>query len=263
MELLLHIAAGAAIGACIGLTGVGGGSLMTPLLLILGYPLPTAVGTDLLYAALTKSFGMYSHSRQRTVNWRIAIILMAGSVPATILTIVFFGSQLRHTDDYTQIVTQVLGGMLVATAIVILLHQKIKKRMALTSHSSESFNQRIGLATLGLGVILGISVTLSSVGAGAIAAAMLMLFYPYIPMVKIVGTDIAHAVPLTFLAGLGYLWLGYVDWQLLLGLLIGSIPTVALGSRLAKRAPEMILRPILAIMLLLLGVNFLLAGFTR
>ena len=257
MELILHIAAGAGIGLCIGLTGVGGGSLMTPLLLLLGYPLPTAIGTDLLYATLTKTGGIWVHSRQQTVDWKLVGLLTAGSLPAAMLTIILLSTLNNSDKDYSANLTSMLGFMLIVTAIVILLRQKLQQHMQQNTSDYYWLTQHRSKITIILGALLGVCVTLSSVGAGAFAAAMLMLFYAHLPMVRIIGTDIAHAVPLTLVAGLGHWALGNVDLQLLFGLLLGSLPAVALGSKWAQYAPEQVLRPVLAFVLLALGINFL------
>lgn len=253
MDILLYAATGAFVGLCIGLTGIGGGSLMTPLLLFFGYPLPAAIGTDLLYAACTKAGGMWAHSRQKRVNWQLVKLLAIGSLPMSVITILLLKYWLEQTEGYIPVLTRALGIMLVLTALVVLLREQLKT----LSRGRTRTDRQTSALTIAVGGVLGICVTLSSVGAGAFAAAVLMLLYARLPSVQIVGTDIAHAVPLTLVAGLGHFALGNVDFRLLFGLLLGSLPAVALGSRLAGFIPDIILRTVLASILALLGIRFI------
>lgn len=258
MDILSHIFAGALVGLCIGLTGIGGGSLMTPLLLLFGYPPQIAVGTDLLYAAFTKTGGLWTHGRAGNVRWRLMLILAAGSIPMSILTIwllrIYFSGD---TDSIAPLLTHFLGVMLVVTALVILFRNQLQAITAGTQNQRSWAEHNSTLLTFICGLLLGVCVTLSSVGAGAFAAAVIMLLYSRLTAVQVVGTDIAHAVPLTLVAGLGHLFLGHVDFSLLLGLLIGSLPGVIAGAKLASRIPETVLRPILAAILMLLGVRLI------
>ncbi len=255
IELLLYIASGAFVGLAIGLTGVGGGSLMTPMLMMMGYPYNVAIGTDLLYASITKSYGVVVHTKQKTVNWRLVILLASGSIPASLLTAIFLKDFFAHAGEYESIMTTSLGIMLVLTALVMLLRRYLPdqdskhwKRFHPSSRSREI------IIFVG-GFLLGIFVTLSSVGAGALCAALLIILYPTMATSRIVGTDIAHAVPLTFVAGLGHwLLLGNVDFLLLGALLIGSLPAIRIGSRLSTNIPNELLHKILGF--LLLGVGF-------
>lgn len=253
---LLYIAAGAAVGLAVGITGVGGGSLMTPLLLLFGFPPNVAIGTDLLYAAITKSGGIISHQKQKNIQWDLVIRLALGSVPAAIVTSLALHFLFEDANDYSHILTLSLGIMLVFTSCVLFFRQRLK----VDSMSSNRFiifaHRHTTPFTIFMGVILGVFVTLSSVGAGAIGAAILMTLYPYLPARKVVGIDIAHAVPLTFIAGFAHLLLGNVDFVLLASLLIGSMPAVFLGARLSTRIPNNLLQPILASLLLILGVKF-------
>lgn len=255
MDLISHIATGALVGLCIGLTGVGGGSLMTPLLLLFGYPAPVAIGTDLLYASLTKLSGLWVHNRQKNIHWQLVLTLAAGSIPSSILTILALKNFFYHSDNYSTLLTTTLGVMLIITALVVFFRMRL--RTGLSSASIQSWMNRYNnWLCLLLGLLLGVCVTLSSVGAGAFAAAVLMVLYFKLPAAHIVGTDIAHAVPLTLVASLGYLALGQVDFNLLFGLLVGSLPAVVLGSRLSGKLPDIVLRPVLAAILLLLGLHF-------
>ncbi|MFT6390205.1 MAG: putative membrane protein YfcA [Cellvibrionaceae bacterium] len=253
---LLYILAGAVVGVAVGVTGVGGGSLMTPLLLIFGFPPNVAIGTDLLYAAITKSSGVLAHHKKGNIDWRIAKRMALGSVPAAILTSLTLKLFFSNASDYTHILTLSLGIMLVVTSFVLFFRHKLKER-------AENNQGIMGLAhrhptpfTIVIGFIIGVFVTLSSVGAGAIGAAVLMSLYPHLPGHRVVGIDIAHAVPLTFIAGIAHLWLGNVDFVLLFCLLIGSLPAIHLGTQIGSRIPSKVLQPILASLLMLIGLKF-------
>lgn len=259
MEFVLHILAGAGVGFAIGLTGVGGGSLMTPLLLVFGYSAPVAIGTDLLYAAVTKAGGALSHHRRRNVQWRIVGLMAAGSIPVSILLHwVLLDSSFQQSTQFETILTKSLGAMLIVTAIILIFREKlrlnaIEKKPRLLMQAVQN-NQ--GLATWIMGLLLGVCVTLSSVGAGAFGAAILLVIYSTTPAVRIIGTDIAHAVPLTLIAGLGYLLAGFVDLMLLVSLLVGSLPAINLGSRISNQVPELLLQRLLTLILLSLGLFY-------
>ena len=255
MELLFYILAGAGVGFAVGMTGVGGGSLMTPLLILWGIDPRIAIGTDLLYAAATKSGAMISHQRQGTVRWRLVIILAAGSIPASLLTSYVIRQYLSEYD-YAPLLSQCMGYMLVATAFVVFFRQRIQGELPEHHTNINWFHRNSRKVTFVAGVLLGILVTLSSVGAGAFCAALLLTLYPRLPALHVVGTDISHAVPLTLIAGLGHLWNGNVDFGLLFGLLIGSLPAVYFGSKLAAKIPNSILQPVLACLLLAVGIKF-------
>jgi uncharacterized protein len=240
------------VGLLVGQTGVGGGSLMTPLLVLLfGIHPATAVGTDLLYASATKTVGTLVHGLNHTVDWRIVRRLAAGSVPATIITLL----AISHNDIAGpmggRIISLVLGVMLLLTAISLVFRQRFLRLMAPVLEGI-SPRQAVRL-TVATGIVLGVLVTLSSVGAGAMGVTALLLLYPRVPMKVIVGSDIAHAVPLTLVAGVGHWWLGSVDWPLLTSLLSGSIPGIILGSYLSAHVPDTVLRPILAAVLCIVG----------
>jgi uncharacterized membrane protein YfcA len=248
----LYSASGFAVGLLVGFTGVGGGSLMTPLLVLLfGIHPSTAVGTDLLYAGLTKISGSIVHGLNETIDWRVTRRLASGSVPASALTLgtlAYFGVDSKGT---AVAITTTLGFMLILTAVSLLFRRQILRRAAAI------FDRRtdceIALLTTGLGTVLGVLVSLCSVGAGAVGVTALLVLYPKMPTVRIVGSDIAHAVPLTLIAGAGHWWLDSVDWALLVSLLIGSIPGVAIASSFAPRIPDYVLRPLLAAVLALVG----------
>jgi hypothetical protein len=240
------------VGLLVGQTGVGGGSLMTPLLVLLfGVHPATAVGTDLLYAAATKSVGTLVHGANRTVDWRIVGRLAGGSVPATALTLLVL-SQFRMTSpEMSRVISVSLGVTLLLTACALMLRHRV---VAAVGPAMDRVTPRTRRwLTIGVGAVLGVLVSISSVGAGAMGVVALALLYPRLPLPRIVGSDIAHAVPLTLVAGIGHWWLGSVNWTLLVALLSGSIPGIMLGSYLARFVPEWVLRPLLAVVLFLVG----------
>ncbi len=244
----LYPVAGLAVGFLVGLTGVGGGALMTPLLIFgFGFSPAVAVGTDLLYAAITKAGGIWVHARQATVDWRIVRRMAAGSLPAAMLTLWWLGLLDTHTSEAEQLITTTLGLALIFTAGALLFRQRLR------AFSGGWVARHQLVITVAVGAVLGVMVTLTSVGAGALGAAALFWLYPRLSAVRVVGTDIAHAVPLTAVAGIGHWQMGSVDWMLLGALLIGSLPGIYLGSRLSALMPDRILRPILATLLLLIG----------
>lgn len=248
----LYSISGFGVGLLVGFTGVGGGSLMTPLLVLLfGVHPATAVGTDLLYAAITKSAGAVMHGINRTVDWRITGLLAAGSVPAALATLAFL-AHVGQSRDTAKLISVALGYALLATAASFLLRRFILD--AANRRRSESpTSRKTALLTIATGIALGIVVTLSSVGAGALGITALILLYPMLPIARIVGSDIAHAVPLTLAAGLGHWAMGSVDWTMLASLLIGSIPGILIGSHFAPRVPEALLRGLLAGVLTIVG----------
>lgn len=249
---------GLVVGFLVGLTGVGGGSLMTPLLVFLfGIPPVKAVGTDLLFAAITKAGGVWVHARHKTIEWRILGLLTAGSLPASILTTLTLQNFGVHKEEINTIITTTLGIALILTSIALLFKGNIQRLGREISNSiAPDWTRWRGALTVLMGLILGVLVTLTSVGAGALGAAMLFFLYPSLRTARIVGTDIAHAVPLTAVAGLGHLHMGTVDFVLLGSLLLGSLPGIYMGSHLSAKVPEKIIRPILASMLMLIGVKF-------
>ena len=256
MDILFYVLAGAGVGLAIGLTGVGGGSLMTPLLILFGFPYHIAIGTDLLYAAATKAGGMASHRRQGNINWQLTLRLALGSVPATLLTLLLLKTVFGDANAYKPLLTTSLGIMLILTSAVLILKPHLQRHTSEAPENARSRKSPVVLTVL-MGVFLGVFVTLSSVGAGAIGTAILMLLYPALQARQVVGTDIAHAVPLTLIAGLGHMAvLGNVDFLLLACLLVGSLPAVNLGARLSSNLPHRFLQPILATILMALGVKF-------
>lgn len=256
---ILYTLSGFAVGAIVGLTGVGGGSLMTPLLVLLfGVHPATAVGTDLLYAALTKASGTVAHGRKGHIDWSITGRLALGSIPAAAITIFILSQLPKGSNAIGQIISNGLGFALVLTAIAILFGRKLREYAS--RHEDSTLRQCcLGKITIAVGAILGVLVTISSVGAGALGVAALFFLYPKLSPVKIVGSDVAHAVPLTLVAGLGHWMLGGVDWSLLGSLLLGSLPGIWLGTHISAKVPEHILRRLLASMLILIGGKLIIA----
>lgn len=246
---LTYIIAGALVGTLVGLTGVGGGSLMTPLLVFLfGFSPSVAVGTDLLFAALTKSVGVVVHHKSHgSVNWKVAARLSLGSIPAAIISIMILKQYESVGADLAKPITLVLGFALILTACAIVIKPRARTiESKLPISTVRFFGRHRRLATILVGSILGFLVTFSSVGAGALGTVSLLLLYPSLPAVKVVGTDLAYAIPLATVAGLGHWYLGNIDWGLLVTLLIGSLPGIWVGSQISARIPERVLRPILA-----------------
>jgi uncharacterized membrane protein YfcA len=255
---LLYSASGLFVGFLVGLTGVGGGSLMTPILVLLfGIHPATAVGTDLLYAAATKAAGTLVHGMKGSVDWQVTTRLAAGSVPAATLTLILLHRYGMNSPRGAHLIQVVLGAALLITAVALIFRPQLT---ALAARRRREPGQARTLAfTILTGAILGVLVSLTSVGAGAIGVTVLLLLYPTLPTTRIVGSDIAHAVPLTLLAGAGHWLLGSIDWSLLLSLLIGSLPGIVLGSFLSTRAPDKLLRNVLAATLTLVGVKLVIA----
>jgi uncharacterized protein len=249
---LLFALSGFVVGLLIGQTGMGGGSLMTPLLiLVFGVHPATAVGTDLLYASATKTVGTLVHGLNHTVKWRIVGLLAAGSVPTTALTLLVIAHFDITGSTASGIISKVLGVMLLLTALSLVFRRQF---LALAGSRLAAITPgQTTLLTVVTGALLGVLVTISSVGAGAIGVTVLLLLYPRLPMANIVGSDIAHAVPLTLVAGIGHWYLGSVNWLLLTSLLTGSVPGIILGSYVAARVPDAVLRPILAVTLVMVG----------
>jgi len=255
---ILYTLSGFAVGAIVGLTGVGGGSLMTPLLVLLfGVHPATAVGTDLLYAAMTKAGGTVAHGRKGHIDWAITGRLAAGSIPAAAITIFVLSQLPKGSNLIGAVISHGLGFALMLTSIAILFGRKLRDYAE--THESRLRERYLGKITVVVGAILGVLVTISSVGAGALGVAVLFFLYPKLSTVKIVGSDVAHAVPLTLIAGLGHWLLGGVDWALLGSLLLGSLPGIWLGTQVSAKVPEHILRRLLASMLVLIGTKLVLA----
>jgi uncharacterized protein len=249
----IAIASGFGVGAIVGLTGVGGGSLMTPLLIgVFKLNPAVAIGTDLWFAAITKSGGALAHHRHGHVDRRITLLLLAGSVPAAIATIAWM-----HWSGVTRsgmaMLTWSLGIALLLTAVTV-AYRKAWHALGLKLERWLP-ERRKAIATVLSGLALGVLVSLSSIGAGAIGATLILLLYPRLPAQRLVGTDIAHAVPLTLVAGIGHASLGHVDWHLLASLLIGSLPGIWIGAQLTKAFPERLVRTLLCVSLVTAGLK--------
>jgi uncharacterized membrane protein YfcA len=257
------VLAGLLVGFCVGVTGVGGGSLMTPILLMMRVEPHIAIGTDLLYAAISKFCGSLVHARKLNIVWPIVLWLAVGSIPASLLTtwsLDYFGGGAK---EYKKMLTIILGGMLIVTGVSIVFRQQIerffnKRRGSVLQDQDE--HQAVVIRNkyrmILMGILLGVLVTLSSVGAGAFGVMALVLLFPNLPMIRIIGSDVAHAVLLTLVAGLGHLKSGNVDLHLLMLLLVGAIPSIIAGTLLSSKLPDRIIRPILGVTLILLGINF-------
>jgi uncharacterized membrane protein YfcA len=248
--------AGFLVGALVGVTGVGGGSLMTPILIVLfGVSPATAVGTDLLFAAATKTVGSLVHGFNRTIDWRLVRRLATGSIPTTALALIVLSWLDMRAGGAHQIVTAVLSIALLLTAGALIARNKI---FSIYSQRLANLTDRsIAQLTIAMGAVLGILVSFSSVGAGAIGVTALVLLYPRIWIAQIVGSDIAHAVPLTLIAGLGYGVMGSVDLYTLVSLLTGSLPGIFVGSSISARVPDTALRYLLAAVLIVVGSKLL------
>jgi len=259
----LHAIAGLFVGLMVGLTGVGGGSLMAPILILLFGVVPaTAVGTDLWFAAVTKAVGGFVHHRQGGMeggpDYQVIRRLCIGSLPAALITL-FWLSRMDASQIKSGFIMLVLGIVLVLTAVATLFrgwfHEKARTARLETANSFLKYQPAL---TMLAGALLGTMVTLTSVGAGALGATMLLALYPLrMKTQKLVATDIVHAVPLTLVAGLGHLWIGNVNGLLLANLLIGSIPGIIIGSLLASKAPDALLRIALAAVLVFAGVRLI------
>ncbi len=250
----LYSLSGFLVGVLVGQTGVGGGSLMTPLLVLLfGVQPLTAVGTDLLFASVTKSAGTLVHGMNKTVDWRMTGRLAAGSVPATLITLYLVTRFELIGKSSASLISTILGCALILTSIALVLRRRI---MAYAGQRLVGLSTRnTTILTILTGAILGVLVSITSIGAGALGVTALILLYPRLPIPTIVGSDIAHAVPLTLVAGLGHWMMGSVNGSMLVSLLVGSLPGVVLGSYLSARLPEIVLRGVLATVLALVGAK--------
>jgi uncharacterized membrane protein YfcA len=249
------------VGLLVGFTGVGGGSLMAPIMILfLGVAPITAVGTDLWFAGITKMIGGSIHHARGNADLRIVKWLCIGSVP--LATITLFALSLAHRDQIKQgFVTEVLGAVIILTAIATLCRKSLHRYgERLRRNRKVRFKKFQVPLTISAGALLGVLVTLTSVGAGALCATILIFLYPLrLNMRKVVGTDILHAIPLTFVGGIGHLWLGNVDGHLLVSLLSGSIPGIIIGSGLVHKVNERVIQMALAAVLILVGVRLLLS----
>jgi uncharacterized membrane protein YfcA len=250
---LIAVLAGFGVGAIVGMTGVGGGSLMTPLLLTVFRLHPAvAIGTDLWFAAITKTSGAVAHHRHGNVDRRIVTLLLFGSIPASLATIAMMHLT-GVTKGWAATLTFSLGIALLLTAVTV-AYKQVWHRVGLRLERLIPASRKPALTVL-CGLVLGVLVSLSSIGAGAIGATLILLLYPRIEARRLVGTDIAHAVPLTLVAGIGHATLGHVEWSLLAALLIGSIPGIWIGAQLTKKMPDALVRALLCVSLVTAGLK--------
>ncbi len=254
----LFILSGFIVGFIVGMTGVGGGSLMTPIL-VLGFGIKPAiaVGTDLLYAAITKSGGVFVHHAKGNIQWKIVGLLATGSIPASFISIIIIKELDAAGINYDKLIMATLSIALILTALFLILRDRLQRISKSEKFDAIKLMHRKWRKpiTIFAGVLIGTLVTLSSVGAGVIGSAVLFFLYPRLKAIKIVATDIAHAIPITAIAGLGHAHIGTVNYILLGSLLIGSLPGIYLGSHFGTRLPDRVMRPILATILLVIGVR--------
>ena len=264
VEAINFILAGMLVGFCVGITGVGGGSLMTPILISVFKIEPhIAIGTDLLYAAISKFAGSMVHAKKMNIVWPIVIWLAVGSIPASFATTWVLEHYLSQSTHYKATLTMVLGVMLTLTGISIVFRTQIERFFEKYRKANSEVEMDPAVIAkqkrpliIFMGIILGVFVTLSSVGAGAFGIMALVLMFPNLPMIRIIGSDVVHAVLLTLVAGLGHMSAGNVDFELLMWLLVGSIPAIIVGTLVSSKMPEKLIRKILGITLCLLGINF-------
>jgi uncharacterized membrane protein YfcA len=251
----LYSLSGFVVGMLVGLTGVGGGSLMTPLLVLLfGVHPATAVGTDLLYAAITKTAGTAVHGMHGRVNWKVVAMLGAGSVPAALLMLWLMAGVDRKSPEIAHLITFSLGLLLFLTAFMLLFRNQALAQARKWRGEREAVSPHtIALLTVLLGLVLGVLVTMTSVGAGALGVTVLLVLYPQTDVREIVGSDIVHAVPLTLIGGMGYWAIGEINWTMLGTLLVGSIPGIVVGSLIAPRVHERVIRLVLAATLVIVA----------
>lgn len=250
---------GFGVGVVVGLTGIGGGALMTPLLvLVFGVAPQTAVGTDLLFACITKVFGVIVHGNRGTVDWGVVRRLASGSLPAALVTVVLLGV-LGTGQVRSGVILHALGVALLLTALGLLLRRRLREiGRVLRTDTPVIFKQWQPGLTVIAGAVVGCLVSLTSVGAGALGTVAMAYLYPYrLTPAKLVGTDLAHAIPLALVAGAGHLVLGNIDLGLLANLLLGSIPGILIGSALSTRAPEALVRNAIATVLLIVAGKLL------
>ncbi len=246
---LSFVVSGFAVGLLVGMTGVGGGSLMTPLLtLLFGVSPSVAVGTDLAFASITKSAGTFTHKMRGTVNWQIVKLLCLGALPAAVAATFALKSFGALSHEIGLVIRYSIAGSVLLTVIALLFRGKMIAWI--NAHPEKQLQGRkLAAATIIAGAVLGTLVTISSIGAGAIGATLLVMLYPRLSAAEIAGTDIAYAVPLTAIAAFGHWWLGSINWTLLTTLLVGSIPGIIIGSFFARAVPERFLRAMLAMTL--------------
>lgn len=254
---LTYVVSGFAVGTLVGLTGVGGGSLMTPLLTLLFGISPTvAVGTDLAFASITKGAGTFAHRFRGTVHWDVVKLLCIGALPAAVLSTFALKSFGVLDKEIALVIRYSIAVSVLLTVIALIFKGRMQRWV--TAHPEKQLQGvQLNAATILAGALLGTLVTISSIGAGAIGATLLVLLYPRLSPAEIAGTDIAYAVPLTAIAAFGHWWLGSINWELLMMLLLGSVPGITIGSLAARTIPEKVLRGLLATTLTAVAVKLI------
>lgn len=252
----IAVVSGLGVGVIVGMTGVGGGSLMTPILISVFKLHPAlAIGTDLWFAGITKTSGALAHHRHGHVDWQIATLLLAGSLPASLAMIALMHAS-GAKAGWSSAITLTLGIALFLTALTV-AYRRAWSAFGLRLERHLPAQHKPALTVLS-GLLLGVLVSLSSIGAGAIGATLILLLHPRLDARRVIGTDIAHAVPLTLVAGAGHATLGHVDWALLATLLVGSLPGIWVGAQLARKLPEGLVRTLLCVSLVVAGVKVIL-----
>jgi uncharacterized protein len=255
------VAAGAGAGLLVGFTGVGGGAVMTPmLLLVFGFAPAAAIGTDLWFAAITKLFATRVHHARGMVDWQVVRRLWYGSLPASAVTLAWM-QRVAVDAETTLFLKQMIAVAVVMTAMALLFQRQLHglgRKLRLGASSADRFKAVQGPLTMAAGALLGALVTLTSIGAGALGVVFLAYLYPLrLTASRLVATDIVHAIPLAMFAGLGHLLVGNVDFGLLGNLLVGSVPGVLVGAVLSSRVAPGLLRKCLSAILLLTGAKLL------
>lgn len=261
MHELAFVVAGFFVGTIVGLTGVGGGSLMTPILIFFfGVKPYLAIGTDLLFAAFTKMGGTIKLARAKSIDWPVVLNLSAGSIPASLITLYLLHNVGATGTEVQKVMTTALGLALLLTAAATLykaIRGKVSPTTVAKGEEAAAARPRHWSLPLLFGAVIGSMVTLTSVGAGAIGVTVLMILYPKLPLSRIVAADIAYAVPLTLVAGFGHASLGSVDWSMLACLLAGSLPGIWVGSHLMSKTPERVIRSLLSVLLAYAGLKLI------
>jgi uncharacterized membrane protein YfcA len=243
------------VGFLVGLTGVGGAALLTPVLVLMGISPTIAVGTDLVYNSITKLFGSIQHYRQKTINLQFVKYLAIGSVPSAIIAVVLLQVFDSFFNNQEQLIKHALGYVLILVALATLIKTFSKKSFESNRIQMKSFEEKKKL-TIFIGAALGFVVGLTSVGSGSLFA-LAMLYLYRMKASELVGTDIAHAFLLVTVAGSLYAGFGNVDYMLVLNLLLGSIPGVILGSTLSAKVPAKPLRTAMAIIIFISGIKLI------
>jgi uncharacterized protein len=249
---------GFAVGVLVGMTGIGGGSLMTPLLiLVFGVKPVVAVGTDLAFGAVTKTVGGYKHLRQKTVDLSLSAWMAVGSVPAAIGGVyVLEALQKAHGRAFDDLLLQLLAAVLLITGLATLARALFLKQLVARERARFELTRQHKLLAIALGGFVGFVLGLTSAGSGAFIAVGLILLFRLIPT-RVVGTDVFHAAVLLWAAAIAHLFAGNVDFAMVGAMLLGSVPGVWLGSHLSVRVPAGTLRTMLAVLLIGAGAGLL------